>query len=215
MVKEKLFEDLEEEKIDEDEEIKGVNKKKRHPAVAALWGIFDFIKTVAMIVVIAFAIRIFALQPYIVEGQSMEPTFQNNDYIITEKVTYRLKEPARGDIVIFHPPDNPSINYIKRIIGLPGDQIEVKGEAVYVNGTKLNESYLASATQGSNLNQPLAKTTVSADEYYVMGDNRDHSRDSREIGAIPKQNVVSHIWFRLLPLNSIEAFAKFNYSPSP
>lgn len=213
MPKEKLFEEFE--AREEDDETIKTEKPKRHPAVAILLGIFDFIKTVAMIVVVAFAIRIFALQPYIVEGQSMEPTFQNKDYIITEKVSYRFREPARGDIVIFHPPDNPSVNYIKRIIGLPGDKIEVKGETVYVNGIKLNETYLFVTPQEANLKTPNTVVTVSPDEYYVLGDNREHSRDSREIGPVPKQNVASHIWFRLLPLDSIKAFAKVTYSPSP
>ncbi|MDH4358605.1 MAG: signal peptidase I [Candidatus Berkelbacteria bacterium] len=184
--------------------------KKRSFLVNLFFGFIDFIKTVALIIIIAFAIRVFAVQPFIVEGQSMEPMFKNNDYLITEKILYRLKDPARGDVVIFHPPENPSINYIKRVIGLPGDVIEIKDGKVFVNSQALSESYVDSSTL-LNLKSPQAPITLKSGEYYVLGDNRNHSRDSREIGAIPKQNIVSRIWFRLLPPSSIRIFARVNY----
>lgn len=200
------MEDKELKKIDEEiKELKPEEPKKTAMASAAL-AIFDFVKTIAIILVLAFIIRFFLIQPYIVDGQSMEPTFHNNDYLITEKISYRLHTPQRGDVVIFHPPDNPEVNYIKRIIGLPGDVVEIKDQAIFVNGNRLGEnSYLPT----SDITNPLRQTspiTIGQKEYYVMGDNRDHSRDSRDLGPIPIKNIVSHVWIRLWPLNQIRFF---------
>lgn len=200
---------------EEPQEVESNEHPKRSRFVSFVMGVFEFIKTVAFIVVIAFIIRIFAIQPFIVEGQSMEPSFANNDYLITEKISYKIHEPSRGDIIIFRPPDNPSVNYIKRIIGLPGDTIEVKNGSVYVNGERLVESYLTSNLETKNVKQSTTPFTVQSGEYYVMGDNREHSRDSREVGAIPKQNITSRIWFRLLPPNSIKVFARVKYETVP
>ena len=205
----------EEELKEESQEAESGQHPKRSRFVSFVMGVFEFIKTVAFIVVIAFIIRIFAIQPFIVEGQSMEPSFANNDYLITEKISYKIHEPTRGDIIIFRPPDNPSVNYIKRIIGLPGDTIEVKNGSVYVNEERLVESYLTSNLETKNVKQSTAAVTVQSGEYYVMGDNREHSRDSREIGAVPKQNITSRIWFRLLPPNSIKVFARVKYETVP
>jgi len=197
----------------EDEDV--APKPKKSFLKRAALGVFDFLKTVVIIFVLAFVIKAFVIQPYIIDGESMEPTFQNNDYLITEKVSYHLRQPQRGDIVIFHPPDSLSISYVKRIVGLPEDEVEIKDKKVYVNGKRIIEPYLTSndetaAPKGNDL-----KMNVSANEYFVMGDNRNHSRDSREIGPIPSKNIVSRIWFRLLPVNNIKAFAHVNYETSP
>jgi len=199
----------EEENITGEKETPQENKKRSFIA-NLFFGFIDFAKTVALIVIIAFAIRVFAVQPFIVEGESMEPMFKNNDYLITEKISYRLKNPTRGDVIIFHPPEDPSINYIKRIIGLPGDTIEIKDGMVFVNDCALSEFYVDSTTQLS-LKTPSAPITLKPGEYFVLGDNRNHSRDSREIGAIPRQNIVSKIWFRLLPPSNIRVFAHVDY----
>jgi len=196
------------------EEYPEKEKPQRSPFMSVLLGFIDFVKTVALIVLIAFGIRVFAIQPFIVEGESMEPNFQNNDYLITEKIVYRFKEPARGDIVIFKPPDSPQVNYIKRIIGLPGETVEIKKDGIYVNNQPLAEQYLVRSYESHEL-KPAAKVSLGANEYYVMGDNRDHSRDSRELGPIPRQNIVSHVWFRLLPPKSARVFAHINYQIAP
>jgi signal peptidase I len=112
--------------------------------------------------------------------------------------------------VIFHPPDNSSVNYIKRIVGLPGDRVEIKDGSIYINSQKIDEPYLTSNEQTKTVAKDL-DIKLKEDEYFVLGDNRNHSRDSREIGPVPKQNIVSKIWVRLLPLNSVNAFAAVNY----
>lgn len=184
--------------------------KPESPAKKTLVAFLDFAKTTTVVVLLALAIRLFIVQPFIVEGQSMQPTFENSDYLITEKVSYTLRAPQRGEIVIFHPPDNSSVNYIKRIVGLPGDRVEIKDGSIYINSQKIDEPYLTSNEQTKTVAKDL-DIKLKEDEYFVLGDNRNHSRDSREIGPVPKQNIVSKIWVRLLPLNSVNAFAAVNY----
>lgn len=168
---------------------------------------FDFIKTVLIIIILAALIRQFVIQPFIVDGQSMEPNFQNNDYLITDKVSYRLHSPSRGEVVIFHPPDNPSVNYLKRIVGVPGDTIAVKNGDVYVNGKKIIEPYINNNEKTHSPSSGDVEITLKEKEFFVLGDNRNHSRDSREIGPIPISNIVSRIWLRLFPFNTMSAFA--------
>jgi len=200
--------------IDDIEE--GPNKVSGGPPKRSLltnvaWGIFDFLKTVVIIVAIALAIRGFLVQPFIVEGKSMEPNFENNNYLITEKVSYKLHAPRRGDIVIFHPPGDDEINYIKRLVGVPGDRIEIQGGAVMVNGKKITEPYLHSDEQTLVGKSEFSSVALADNEYFIMGDNRNQSRDSREIGIISGNRIVSRIWFRLLPLDEIKAFAQVDY----
>ena len=166
---------------------------------------FEFLKTVIIIVILAAVIRLFIIQPFIVDGQSMEPSFQNNDYLITEKITFKLHEPTRGEIIILRPPDNPSVNYLKRVIGIPGDTIIIKDGAVTVNDQKIDEPY-TDGQKTLTVNGQELKTTLRDSEFFVMGDNRNHSRDSRELGPIPIQNIVSHVWIRLYPFNQVKIF---------
>lgn len=164
---------------------------------------FEFIKTVIVIVILAAIIRLFVIQPFIVDGQSMEPNFQNNDYLITEKISFHLQQINHGEVIILRPPDNPSVNYLKRVIGIPGDTVDIKDGDVYVNGQKLTEPYIDGQKTLTTNNEEM-KTALRESEYFVMGDNRNHSRDSRELGPIPKQNIISHVWIRLFPFNQIK-----------
>lgn len=200
------------EKLDESELIEQEKTESKNGAVlSAFKSFFNFLKTVVLVVAIALVIRVFIVQPFVVEGQSMEPTFNNADYLITEKVSYRFHNPQRGEIVIFHPPDSPSVNYIKRVIGLPGETVETKDNNVLINGQKLTENYLFSAEDLKAVSKDGQKLVLGQDQYFVMGDNRNHSRDSREIGAITKEEIVSRVWFRLLPISHARAFAALSY----
>jgi len=189
--------------------------KKSQAGKKFLLGFFDLIKTVVLIAVLTYAIRLFVIQPFIVEGQSMEPSFRNSDYLITEKISLRMRQIGRGEIVIFHPPENTEINYIKRVVGLPGDTINLKNGKVMLNGKQLGEPYLSSNDQTSSVGNQGFTATLKEGEYFVMGDNRSHSRDSRELGAIPLHNIVSRVWFRLLPINNVRAFAAVSYGQLP
>jgi len=173
--------------------------------------VFEFIKTTLSIIILAAIIRLFIIQPFIVDGQSMLPNFHDKDYLITEKVSYRFSEPQRGDIIIFNPPDAPNINYIKRIIGLPGETVEIKNSNVYINGKKLVEPYLAEGTKTQTIDGKPFKITLESGQYFVMGDNRDRSRDCREIGSVERSNIISKTWVTLFPFSDFNFTEHYNF----
>lgn len=169
-----------------------------------LGSILEFVKTVAIIIIIAFFVRFYLVQPFVVEGQSMEPNFHNGEYLMVDKLSYRFREPKRGDVIVFHPPTQPNVNYIKRIIALPGESIEIKNGEIFVNGAKVEEDYipqeetLVRNSQAANLKQ-----TMGQGEYFVLGDNRGHSSDSREWGSVPTANIIGRAWIILFPLGDM------------
>ncbi|MBI4770756.1 MAG: signal peptidase I [Chloroflexi bacterium] len=123
----------------------------------------------------------------------MEPTLHNGEYLILSKLTYKLDDPERGDVIVFRYPRNPERDFIKRIVGLPGDHVEVRDGGVYVNGARLSEDYILSA--------PLYESTwdVGASEYFVLGDNRNNSSDSHSWGLLPAENVIGKAWITYWP----------------
>jgi signal peptidase I len=158
-----------------------------------LKGILEFLmeilETIVFIGSLFIVVYLYILQPNQVKGASMDNTFKNGDYIFTSKVTYKLRRHHRGDVIVFQSPKNPDIEYIKRIIGLPGDKIMIKDSDVYVNDQLIQEPYIAARTVlwegGAVVNGvPLV---VPPNELFVMGDNRPRSSDSREFGTIPME----------------------------
>lgn len=147
--------------------------------------ILDWIETIAIALLIAFLIRNFLFQPYRVQMGSMLPTLKENNLIIVNKITYRLNDPKRGDIVVFHPPNGSKSPYVKRIIALPGETIEIRNGEILINGIPIEEDYISIATPG--VYGPL---TLGKDEYFVMGDHRNNSLDSREFGPISKESII-------------------------
>jgi signal peptidase I len=165
--------------------------------------IFEFIKTVAIIILIAFFVRFFLFQPFVVEGSSMEPNFHNGEYLLVNKLSYRLTQPHRGDVIVFHPPTAPSVNYIKRIIALPGETVEIRGGEIFVNQAKVDEPYIPTGqTLVRNSQAANLKATLNENEYFVLGDNRDHSSDSREWGNVPRENIVGKAWVVIFPIKN-------------
>jgi len=173
-------------------------------------GVLIFIWEIAKIVIIALLIvvpiRYFIFQPFFVRGQSMEPNFENGDYLIVDEISYRFKDPQRGEAVVFKYPGNLSQRYIKRIIGLPGETIEIEDGKVIIfseEGSQiLDESdYLfpSVSTPGD------IRITLAGDEYFVLGDNRVSSSDSRRWGPLPREDIVGRVFFRAWPF---AAFAK-------
>jgi signal peptidase I len=157
-------------------------------------------------VVIVLPIRLFIAQPFVVEGESMFPSFESADYLIVDQLTYRIEEPRRGDVVVFRYPNDPSVFYIKRIIGLPGETVSIEKGAVSITKTDgtvltLEESYVvaedATYTQSTNL---------GADQYFVMGDNRPRSSDSRSWGPLPKEDIMGRAFVRLIPASDAGLF---------
>lgn len=165
--------------------------------------VFEFIKTVAIIILIAFFVRFFLFQPFVVEGSSMEPNFHNGEYLLVNKLSYRIAQPHRGDVIVFHPPTSPGVNYIKRIIALPGETVEIKGGEIFVNQAKVDEPYIPSElTLVRNSQAANLKATLQDNEYFVLGDNRDHSSDSREWGNVPRENIVGKAWIVIFPIKN-------------
>jgi len=175
---------------------------------------FETIRVVIVSLIIIFIVRSFVIQPFFVKGSSMEPNFEDGDYLIVNEIGYRLEEPKRGDVIIFRYPNDPSEFFIKRVIGLPGETVEIKNGSVkiynaqYPNGFKLDESkYLANTvvTSGS-ISQKLGE-----DEYYVLGDNRTASSDSRRWGVLAKHYIVGKAWVRAWPFNEFQVFESSDY----
>jgi signal peptidase I len=170
----------------------------------------SFLLEVVQIVLISSAIiipiRYFLVQPFYVKGASMEPNFYDHEYLIIDELTYRFREPFRGEIVVFKYPRDPSQYFIKRVIALPGETIEVTNGHVLIyntdhpNGMLLDESYLEEQTTGK------VRVTLGEDEYYIMGDNRDSSLDSRSFGPITRDDIIGRVWVRGLPVSRITTF---------
>lgn len=159
-----------------------------------------------LIIVVVIPIRVFVISPFIVEGESMHPTFENLDYLVVNELIYYFHAPARGDVIVFRYPNNPSIFYIKRIIGLPGDTVSIDHGVVTVTAAKgevlqLQEPYIV------NEDATYTKDTILAEgDYFVMGDNRPNSSDSRFWGSLPRKDIIGRVDLRLLPLSHVSLF---------
>ncbi len=162
--------------------------------------ILSWIIDIGIVLVIVWIITSFIAQKTNVIGQSMEPTLHHGDHVIIDKISYRVKEPDRFDIIVFPFQQNPEQNYIKRIIGLPGEEININDGCVYIDGEPLEEikELELIANQGSQT-YPLL---VPKGQYFVMGDNRNNSKDSRfiDVGTIPKSDIVGKALLRIWPL---------------
>lgn len=175
--------------------------------------IYDVFKTVTTVLGVAFLIRFFLIQPFYVSGQSMEPTFHNNQYIIVDQVSYRFREPHRGDVIVFKYPKNISFSFIKRIVGLPGERITIKNGLVnifnqdYPTGFTIEEDYIKSSPVSD-----IIDTTLGEDEYFVLGDNRPNSSDSRQWGILPRHLIVGRVWVVLYPFEDFESVHTPDYS---
>lgn len=164
--------------------------------------VMDFLETIVVALSIFVVVYLFLVQPHEVKGSSMEPNFHNNEYILTDKISYRFTEPKRGEVVIFKSPKNPEVDYIKRIIGLPSEQVKIQNGSVYINDKKLGEPYLEETTilyPGSFMQEGV-EITIPSNEYFVFGDNRSHSSDSREFGPISRNLIIGRAFMRYWPL---------------
>jgi signal peptidase I len=164
------------------------------------WEVFKiFIISLAIII----PIRYFLIQPFFVQGASMEPNYQDGEYLIIDEISYRFRLPERGEVLVFKYPQNPSEFFIKRIIGLPGETVKINGNQIIIenktnpNGFILDESsYLKTVP---SMGQETV--TLKPDEYYVLGDNRAASFDSRRWGSLPKDDIVGKVWIKAWPIS--------------
>lgn len=175
--------------------------------------LFETLKVVILALAIVIPIRYFLFQPFFVKGQSMEPNFDDGDYLIVDEISYRLRSPERGEVVVFKYPNEPSQRYIKRVIGLPGETVEIKNGQVKIYNDKgvevLNEnSYLSDSV----LTQGNLKMTLGKDDFFVLGDNRPLSYDSRRWGVVPRENLIGRVLLRAWPFAAMTKIETPSYS---
>lgn len=201
--------------------------EEEKPSKGVLGEAFEFIwetfKVILISLIIILPIRYFLIQPFFVKGQSMFPNFHDKEYILVDKWTYRLGRPERGDVIIFRYPNNPQEYFIKRILALPGESIQVGDNTVtvfnsrYPGGFAVNESaYLPKANPTyctGNNTWCGRRVTLEADDYFVMGDNREHSSDSRFFGPVNRSFFAGLAWLRLWPLDRIGFIPRTEYPP--
>jgi signal peptidase I len=172
------------------------------------WDIFK-IGLIALVIVLP--IRYFLFQPFIVKGESMAPNFETGDYLIVDEITYRVSDPKRGDVVVFKYPKDATQRFIKRVIGVPGETVDVKDGQVSITKDSeiiiLDENYLPDdlKTIGD------ANITLGEDEYFVLGDNRQYSFDSRAWGVVPRKNIIGKAFLRIFPLSTLSAISQPAY----
>ena len=163
----------------------------------------EFLRLALVAAAIALPIRYFVAQPFIVRGASMEPNFHDQEYLVVDELSYFFREPARGEVVVFRYPMNPREYFIKRVIGLPGETVEVRDGGVWVSSedapeaVRLNEPYLP---EGLSMRGEV-RFTLQQDEYVVLGDNREFSSDSRNWGVLERKYITGRAVFRAWPVS--------------
>lgn len=170
----------------------------------------ELVDIVVLVVAIYALVNLTSVR-FIVRGPSMQPNFYDNQYLIVSRLSYTLGEPERGDIVVFHYPGNITEDYIKRVIALPGDTVEVSSNRIYVNGEELTEGYLKEPCLPTRCRDQGLRE-LGPNEYWVMGDNRNHSRDSREFGPILREAIVGEVLFRYWPPADWGTVNRINFS---
>ena len=177
--------------------------------------LLDILQTVVLALSIFVISYLFVLQPHQVRGSSMYPNFENDEYLLTDKISYRLRTPERGEVIVFKaPPSEPcaqeECEYIKRIIALPGETINISENRYYVNSVQLKENYLplGTSTEPGAILSPGRTIKLEDDEYFVSGDNRTYSRDSRAFGPIKQNSFVGKAWLRYWPMSKLGLIPK-------
>jgi len=180
-------------------------------------GVLSFVLELVKITLISLAIiipvRYFLIKPFYVNGASMEPNYHNHEYLIIDEISYRLNPPKRGEVVVFKYPENPKEFFIKRIIGLPGERVVITGGDIFIynsknlSGIKIQEPYLEKDLKtAGNID-----TVLDEDEYFVLGDNRNSSLDSRRFGALKKNEIIGKTWIRVLPVDKMGILNNYTF----
>jgi len=183
------------------------NPKSGFVAVA-----LEMVQVLAISLAIIIPVRWFLIQPFYVQGASMEPNFFDHEYLIIDELSYRFREPERGEIVVFHYPNDPKQFFIKRVIGLPGETVEITDGKIKIyndehpNGVVLEEPYL-----DQDFTTASQTVTLRPKEFYLLGDNRSSSLDSRFFGPVEKKYVIGRVWVRGFPVDRWKHFETHNY----
>lgn len=180
--------------------------------------LLEFIQSIVLALAVFVLFYLFVAQPNEVKGSSMFPNFKDKQYLLTEKVTYQFNEPQRGDVVIFKAPASEpcaadECEYIKRVIGVPGDKVMVKEGDVYLNGEKLDQSFLPEmvySSSGEYMEEGVEKE-IPEGQYLCFGDNRPNSRDGREFGPIDRDLIIGKAFFRYWPLDAVGLIPKVSF----
>lgn len=167
--------------------------------------VIEFFETIVVVGAIFALIYLFIAQFHKVSGSSMFPTLHSGDYLITEKLSYKFRNPKRGEIIVLKNPRDESQDFIKRIVAIPGDTLKIQNNTVYLNGQPVKETYLSSTIVTDSRSFLTEGTTIKVGEqqYFVFGDNRAHSSDSRDWGPVTKEEIVGRAFFRYWPAQSI------------
>lgn len=165
-----------------------------------------------ILIIILVAIGVFfisraTVQSFVVLGSSMNPNLENGQRIMVDKAIYRIRDPHRGEVIVFQPPNGKAVDFIKRVIGLPGDTVEIQDGLVFINGYALNEPYIK-----AHPSYTMAEEEIPAGEYFVLGDNRNNSNDSHSWGTVPQENIVGKAWLSFWPPGTIKSY---NYNNLP
>jgi signal peptidase I len=169
--------------------------------------LFDLIKSAIFAIILVAIVRMFIAQPFVVSGQSMEPTFVEHEYMIVDQLSYKLSDPKRGDVIVFKYPKEPSTYYIKRIIGLPGETVSITNGTVVITPIEgksftLPEEYIIN----KDLREVKQEATLKEGEYFVLGDNRPVSSDSRIWGVLPKENIIGKPFVSVYPFSKLDIY---------
>lgn len=178
----------------------------------------DIIETLVIALSIFLVVYLFFMQPHQVNGQSMVPNFQSGEYVLTDKISYRFRNPERGEVVVFHAPEaahcpkGTGCDFIKRVIAVPGETVEIKNNQIYINGKILPEEYIPDDFETRPGEYTRGRViTIRSDEYFLIGDNRPYSSDGRVWGPVPKDQIVGKAFFRYWPFNVAGKLETANY----
>ncbi|RJO59066.1 signal peptidase I [Candidatus Parcubacteria bacterium] len=186
------------------------NPPQKDPQAMSGWLVlWEAIKVVAISLAIIIPVRYLLLQPFYVKGASMEPNYEDHEYLLIDELTYHFRDPKRGEVVVFKYPKDPSQYFIKRVIGLPNENVSISNNKVYINGQGLlEEAYLANTvlTTGS------LNISLGPDQYLLLGDNRPASLDSRIFGPVARKYIVGKTWIRAWPFDRLTRFRTPSYT---
>lgn len=195
-----------------------MNRKFKYQIGSIGGAILEFFQSIVLALSVLVLLYLFVAQPNEVKGSSMLPNFVDGEYLLTDKLSYQFGTPQRGDVVVFKAPPTElcsadECEYIKRVIGIPGDKVKVMEGKVYLNGQELNQYFLPSdfVTDPGSFSQEGLEVTIPENNYLCFGDNRSHSRDGREFGLIKKEAIVGKAFFRYWPLSSIGVVPKVSF----
>lgn len=164
---------------------------------------WELVKFAALAIIIVVPIRVFIAQPFVVSGSSMVPTFENGEYLIINELSYRLGDPQRGDVVVFRYPNDTKKFFIKRVIGLPHEKVVIEGSTIKIINAAHPDGFILEEPYVKNISNNSLTSELKDDEYFVMGDNRSASSDSRYWGPVHRNLFIGKTFLRLLPINTL------------